>query len=150
MTRKKEVNMNIPSNRHLKIASRTAIVAAVLGLALPGLAETALPLARGKATVDFPFVAGSSQLPPGSYTFESDGTKVTFRSADPKGPTAMMLVVTRLGRHDRNKGPELVFDKVGGQMKLSQIWSSEQDGYLVLVSPEVRGHEVVGVANARK
>ena len=55
-----------------------------------------------------------------------------------------MLVVTRLGRHDKDKGAELVFVKVGDQMKLSEIWPSEQDGYLVLVSPEAHGHRVVG------
>ena len=142
--------MNILSRGHLKIASRAAIVAAALGLALASLADTAPPQARGKATIDFPFVAGSTQCPAGSYSFESDGTKITLRSSDPKGSTVIMLILTRLGRHDKDKGPEFVFDKVGDQMKLSEIWPSKQDGYLVLMSPEAHGHRVVGGSNPHK
>ena len=136
--------MSNPSRRRLKITSRAAIVAAAFGLALASRADTPAPQYRGKATIAFPFVAASTQCPAGSYDFESDGIKVTLRSTDPKGTTVIMLVVTRLGRHDKDKGAELVFDKVGDQMKLSEIWPSEQDGYLVLVSPEAHGHRVVG------
>ena len=107
-------------------------------------------IATGKATIDFPFVAGSTQCSAGSYSFESDGAKITLRSTESKGPTVIMLILTRLGRHDKDKGPEFVFDKVGDQLKLSEIWPSKQDGYLVLMSPEVHGHRVVGGSNPHK
>jgi hypothetical protein len=136
--------MNNPSRSRLKFTSRAAIVASAFGLALASLADTPVTQTRGKATIAFPFVASSTQCPAGSYDFESDGTKVTLRSTDPKGTTVVMLVVTRLGRHDKDKGAEFVFDKVGDQMKLSEIWPSKQDGYLVLVSPEAHEHRVVG------
>lgn len=142
--------MNIPSKGRLKILSCTVVVAAAFGLALASLADSALPQAKGKATIDFPFVAGSTQCPAGSYDFESDGTKVTLRSTAPKGPDVFMLILTRLGRHDKDHGPEFVFDKVGDQMKLSEIWPSAQDGYLVLASPEAHEHRVVGGSNPHK
>jgi hypothetical protein len=140
---KKEVNMNILSRCRPKIPSRTSVTATVLGLALVSLAHTAVAQTRGKATIDFPFLAGSTQCPAGTYDFETDEKKVTLRSTDPKGPTVVMLVVTRLGRHDKDKVPEFVFDKVGDQLKLSEVWPPEQDGYLTLITPEYHQHRVV-------
>ena len=142
--------MNEHSRFHPKFPARTWVIAAAFGFALAGLADAAVPQARGKANIDFPFVAGSTQCPAGSYDFESDGTKVTLRSTDPKGPSAILLILTRLGRHDKDKGAEFIFDKVGDQMKLSEIWPSEQDGFLVLVSPEAHEHRVVGGSSPRK
>jgi len=139
--------MNTLSALHLKTTSRAAVVAAAFLLAQTGLAGPAVVRARGKASIDFPFVAGGIQCPAGPYDFEYDGDKVTIRSTDPKGPTVLMLVLTRLGRHDKDKGPEFVFDRLGDQMKLSEIWTSAQDGYLVLMSPETHGHRVVAGSN---
>ncbi len=139
--------MNTLSALHLKITSRAAIVAASFLLAQASLAGSAVVKAQGKASIDVPFVAGGIQCPAGSYDFESDGDKVTIRSTDPKGPTVFMLILTRLGRHDNAHGPEFVFDNLGGQMKLSEIWLSAQDGYMVLMSPGTHGHRVVGGSN---
>jgi hypothetical protein len=142
--------MNILSPCRLSILSRAAVAAAAFGLALTGLADSAVPEVRGKATIDFPFVAGSTDCPAGTYDFESDGTKIALKSTDSKGPTVILLVLTRLGRHDKDKGPEFVFDKLGNQMKLSEVWPSNQDGYLVLMTPEAHGHRVVGGSNPHK
>lgn len=139
--------MNVLSKCHLKIPSRTAIVGTAFVLALASLANAALAQTRGKATIDFPFVAGSTQCPAGSYDFETNDKKVTLRSTDPKGPTVVMLVLTRLGRHDKDQVPEFVFDKVGDQLKLSEIWPPKEDGYLVLITPDGHKHRVVGGSN---
>ena len=142
--------MNVASKCHGKKLFRTGIVAASFVLALAGLADTRPSQFRGKATIDFPFVAGTTQCPAGSYDFESDGMKITLRSKDPKGPTVIMLIVTRLGRHDRDAEPEFIFDKVGDQLKLSEIWPAKEDGYLVLVTPEGHEHRVIGGSNQHK
>ena len=142
--------MNILSKSRLKVLSRAAVAAAAFGLALTSLADSAVPETRGKATIDFPFVAGSTPCPAGTYDFEADGTRITLRSTDSTGPTVVMLILTRLERHDTDRGPEFVFDRVGDQMKLSEIWPSQEEGYLVLMSPEAHGHRVVGGSNPHK
>ncbi|MFN7990001.1 MAG: hypothetical protein U0529_21190 [Thermoanaerobaculia bacterium] len=139
--------MNVPSTCRRELSLRVGIAAVALVLALAGLADPALAETRGTATISFPFVAGSTSCPAGSYTFDVDGTKVTLRSTEPKGPAVVLLVLTRLGRHDKDKEPEFVFDKVGNQMKLSEIWPPGEDGLLTLLTPEYHEHRVVGGSN---
>lgn len=140
--------MNVSSKSHPRFASRAGLGTAALALAMGSLANAALGETRGTATIHFPFLAGTTRCPAGSYDFEVDGTKVTLRSKDPKGPAVVLLVLTRLGRHDRDKGPEFVFDKVDEEMKISEIWPADEDGYLMLLTSGPHGHRVVGGSNA--
>lgn len=137
--------MNATPIRHTGI--HRAAAAVVFGLAITAFAATAMAEVRGKATIDFPFVAGATPCAAGEYDFEVDGGKVTLRSTDAKGPAVVLLVLTRLGRHDRDRAPEFIFDKVGGQMKLSEIWPPKEDGYLLLLTSEAHTHRVVGGSN---
>jgi hypothetical protein len=141
--------MNTLPARQLKVTSRAAVAAAAFLLAQAGLAVPPVVRARGKASIDFPFVARGIQCPAGSYDFESDGDKITLRSTDPKGPTVLMLVLTRLDRHEKDKAPEFVFDKLADRMNLSEIWLSAEDGYMVLMSPATRGSRVVDGSRPR-
>jgi hypothetical protein len=61
-----------------------------------------------------------------------------------------MSVITTLGRHDLDKDPEFVFDKVDGKLLLSEIWVPGKDGLLVLATKGPHGHAVVGGSNPRK
>jgi len=61
----------------------------------------------------------------------------------------MMAVITRLGRHDKDAEPELVFDKVAGAMHLSEVWFPGQDGLLLLGTGETHEHHVLRSRVAR-
>jgi len=139
--------MNVLSRHRTKSRALAGLVASAFLLAGVGRADSVPSQTRGTATIGFPFVAGSTQCPAGSYSFEAEGNKVTLRAVEPKGPTVILLVVTRLGRHDKDANPEFVFDKVGDQLKLSELWPSKQDGYLLLASTEPHEHRVVGGSN---
>ena len=107
--------MNVLSRHRTKSRALAGLVASAFLLAGVGRADSVPSQTRGTATIGFPFVAGSTQCPAGSYSFEAEGNKVTLRAVEPKGPTVILLVVTRLGRHDKDANPEFVFDKVGDQ-----------------------------------
>ena len=143
--------MDIRSIAHPHKSSLGGITAAALGVVLlVGLPATARAQSVGKANIDFAFVAGKTTFPAGAYEFEASSNKITLRSKDPKGPSAFLPVVTRLGRHDKDTESELVFDKVGDKLMLSEIWIGGDDGYLVLNTPGDHPHAVVGGSNPRK
>jgi len=107
--------------------------------------------AQDKALVNigFKFVAAGKVMPAGKYTIEASeapGGRVTLT-----GPDSVMLpVITRLGRHDNDKDPELVFDKVEGQLLLSEVWLTGGDGYLLLATAGPHGHHVLGGSHPSK
>ena len=102
--------------------------------------------------VGFPFVAGGKDMPAGKYTVEvtaaEEGGPVLVRgSGRASGP---MSVVTRLGRHDNDMDPELVFDKIDGKYLLSEIWIPGKDGLCVLATNVPHEHAVVGGSKPRR
>jgi hypothetical protein len=142
--------MKIRSIVRTHVPSLTGIAAAALCFVLVGFAATASAQSIGKVNIDFPFVAASTQCAPGAYEFESDGGKIVLRSKEPKGPTVLMMVITRLGRHDKDPEAELVFDKVNNTLSLSEFWLPNQDGFLVLNTPGAHEHRVLGGSNPHK
>jgi hypothetical protein len=133
---------------------RAPVVAAALlaVLALTGSTTTAQTSAQRSAVVkvDFPFVVNGGDLPAGAYLFQIDKDQVLVRSQAGPGQGAMMGVLTRLGRHDNDSEPEIVFDKVGGKFLLSEIWLGGEDGYLLLSTKEQHDHRVLGGSRPRK
>jgi hypothetical protein len=102
----------------------------------------------GTIEIGFPFVAGGKAFAPGKYTIEMpDANSIALRSAS---GSAIMVVLTQLGRHDKDRDCELVFDKVGDKSLLSEVWFPDRDGYLVLSSKEAHTHAVVGGSNPRR
>jgi hypothetical protein len=61
----------------------------------------------------------------------------------------ILVPVTRLGRHDKDADPELVFDKTGGKLILSEVWFPRMDGFLLVATSEPHEHAVVGGSNPR-
>ncbi len=127
---------------------------ATLCIAALLLAFVAIPLVASAqnavtAVIDFTFVAGGKEMAPGKYIIDApmDGP-VVLRGAT--GSSGLMPIVTTLGRHDLDKDPELVFDKVDGRMLLSEVWLPGQDGLLVLSTKGPHEHAVVGGSNPRK
>jgi hypothetical protein len=126
----------------VRLLLAAAIVAVAAGAAV---AQTNM----AQVNIDFSFVAAGQTMPAGKYVIEispGPGGRVTMRGAK----TAVLLVVTRLGRHDNDKDPELVFDKVDGKFLLSEVWLAGEDGYLLTDTKAEHGHFVVGGSHPSK
>jgi hypothetical protein len=133
-----------------RTSSHRGIAAMVVGVLLVGLAATAGADSFGKTTIDFAFVAGKKECAAGTYEIEVRNSAVTLRPKDGKGESVTMLVITRLGRHDQDTDPELVFDKLDGKLILSEIWLGNEDGWLVASTPRDHEHRVSSVSRTAK
>jgi len=125
-------------------------VLAALAVACVAAAGTADAQTVAKVNIDFAFVAAGAEMPAGAYEFEAKGAQVVIRAVSPKGKSAIMPVITRLGRHDNDPDPELVFDKVGAKLALSEVWFPQFDGFLVLNTPTDHEHRVLGGSHPHK
>jgi hypothetical protein len=119
----------------------------VLAIALSGAAAYAQAV---KADVGFSFVAGGKVMPAGKYEIEVTAQTGPVMLTGPDHTRVMLPVITMLGRHDKDIDPELVFDKVGTKLELSEVWLPNQDGYLLLATKARHEHAVVGGSNPRK
>jgi hypothetical protein len=126
-----------------------AVVAALIATGSPAIAQSGAP---GSATVkvDFDFVFAGTPMAAGSYVIESTPNRLQIKRSTGDPQTAFANTVTRLGRHDMDAQPELVFDKLGGKFHLSEMWFPGQDGYLLLSTKEEHDHRVLGGSNPRK
>lgn len=126
--------------------SRVLRVAVAVALALAvtiGVAVAQAPPVR--VTIGFPFLAGGKSMPAGTYQIDVKGWDgpIVLRG-DAKNSEAILSVMTRLGRHDNDRELELVFDKLGTLVHLSEVWIPGEDGYMLLGSKERHDHVVLG------
>ena len=105
------------------------------------------PPATAAVQIGFPFQAGTAQLPAGKYTFRETGDG-QIQVQGTGGTLYALAIVTSLGRHDKDTDAELVFDKVGGKVLLSEVWFPGREGFLLLATKEAHTHAVVGGSNA--
>ncbi len=105
---------------------------------------------RARVNIDFAFDAGGQPYQAGAYDIEATRERAIVRPVSGQGTPVIMTVITRLGRHDKDPDPELVFDKVGGKFLLSELWFPGADGYLVLNTPTDHEHRVLGGSNPHK
>jgi hypothetical protein len=138
-------SLGFPSS--LRIASSLAalVVIATVMSATPAHAQN-----RAKVSIDFAFVAGGTAMEAGDYDIDATRDRVILRSSSGKGGAVIMPVITRLGRHDNDRDAELVFDKVGGKLLLSEFWIADLDGWLVLNTPVDHEHRVLGGSRPHK
>jgi hypothetical protein len=117
----------------------------VLFLAL-GSAQT---LSNVRANVPFAFTVGSRTLPAGVYEFirTGDAGDVIRVTAEKKGPSAEVLIVTRLAAdiHTTPNDAHVVFDKVGESYILSELWFLQGDGMLLHITKETHQHRTINV-----
>jgi len=108
----------------------------VLGLliGLGNVTARAQALSEGTIEADVPhaFIVKDTTLPAGRYTVKRlDDTEpqvLEMRSAN--GRTAVIFEAENAQANQIPRNPELVFDKIGDQYFLSQIWSSDSNiGY---------------------
>ena len=89
-----------------------------------------------KIVADIPnaFTVAGTQLPAGRYEFELPGTihkSVVVRSLDGKH-TASGLIVTGIAANPASpEQPRLVFDTIGEQYILAEVWMPGHDGFLI-------------------
>jgi hypothetical protein len=138
------------NSQAVRSAARVGSVAAALVVACVVTATPAQAQSRAKVTIDFAFVAGGTTLQAGAYEIEASQDRVLLRSTSGKVSQIAMTVITRLGRHDNDTDPELIFDKVGDQLRLSEVWFPDLDGYLVLNTPVDHEHRVLGGSRPHK
>jgi hypothetical protein len=92
--------------------------------------------------IGFPFKAGGKDFAAGKYSVDRpQAGAIAIRGA---GGSAVLLSLTRLALLDKGTEFKLVFDVVGDQPLLSEIWFGGEDGYLVLSTKEAHKHTVVG------
>ena len=124
------------------------VVAVLIGIA--GFDSTAYAQNIARVNIDFAFVFAGKDMPAGGYEFEATSGRVLLRSQSGKAAAVAMPVITRLGRHDADTDPELVFDKVDGKFSLSEFWPPNSDGYLLLNTPADHEHRVLGGSRPHK
>jgi hypothetical protein len=99
-----------------------------------------------KVSVPFKFMAGSSTLPPGTYYFatQASATRMEVRDASQK-VVSMIPVITRLAKTSSKAAgsTRLVFDTMGEERYLSEVWMAGADGYLVRATAEKHEHALV-------
>jgi hypothetical protein len=121
------------------------LLAGIVALATPVSAQSV-----ARADIGFSFVAAGKEFPAGTYEFEVTAPGIVLRPQGGKMAPVVMAVITRLGRHDTDTDTELIFDKVDGQLRLSEVWLGTSDGYLVLNTPVDHEHRVLGGSKPHK
>ena len=98
------------------------------------------------------FVANGKTLAAGNYvvTVNPAGEVLTLESKDSKGASALLTVETRISARKPVTEPEVVFDKLNGQLLLSELLVPGEDGYLLLVTKAKHTHESLKVARAQR
>lgn len=128
---------------------RVSIAAVALLVAF--VASGAMAYAAGiSADIGFRFVAGGKDMPAGRYSVDVTENGLVQLTGPDGARVFMPAVITMLGRHDKDPDAELVFDKVGGKLLLSEVWMPGKDGLLLLATKGPHEHAVVGGSNPRK
>ena len=136
--------------RAVRRLSHIGFVVAALVIGVAGFGTMTYAQSVTRVKIDFAFVAGGKEMPAGAYEFVVDSGRIVVRAQDGKGTPIMMAVITRLGRHDADTDPELIFDKIGGKLLLSEVWLPDADGYLLLNTPVDHEHRVLGGSRPHK
>jgi len=98
------------------------------------------------AKVDFSFGVPGKTLPAGTYVVSYDSSNpamLVIRSRDNKAE-AMVPFVTRLAQLGTPADiARLVFDKVGNESYLSEVWIPGEDGFLLIGTKGKHSHTIV-------
>jgi len=101
-----------------------------------------------RANIPFQFVVEGKALPAGEYDFVRSDNELTVRViSQNKGPSAVALVLTRLGQgiHTTQGDAHVVFDKIGDTYFLSELWIPELDGYLFHATKQHHEHRAINI-----
>lgn len=100
-----------------------------------------------RATVDFPFSVDGKVLPAGTYDFMKNEEAGIFKVTDEGKNEAAAQIETRLaaGVRDTPKNALVVFDKIGQNYVLSEIWIPGEDGFVLAVTKAKHEHKIINV-----
>jgi len=138
-----------PGKEPRRFSMKTNIVA--IGLAI--LLAAAFGLAQSQpqqvsAKIPFEFTAAGKVFPAGQYNFSYNSVQryVIVRGVD-KESEARVILVTMLARgmHTTPSDAHVVFDKIGNNRFLSELWIPGLDGLDLLSTKEKHEHEIVNV-----
>ena len=123
-----------------------AVVAAVL--VLGSMAQAQAQAASMK--IGFSFFAAGKEYKSGNYTIEvTPAGHVVFHAA--KGDAVVDLTPMKsLVRDDKIQAPKLVFNIIGADRFLSEVWLPGQEGYLVGSVSGPHGQEVLRARKNKK
>jgi hypothetical protein len=123
-----------------------AVVVAVLVFGGLAQAQTQAPSIK----IGFSFYAAGKEYKSGNYTIEvTPAGHVVFHAA--KGDAVVDLTPMKsLGRDDKIQSPKLVFDIIGADRFLSEVWLPGQEGYLVGSVSGPHDREVLGARKNKK
>ncbi len=97
--------------------------------------------------IPFPFVAGTGfkTFPAGTYDLTQPSPQVlVLRGPGPKGVVVEVQVMTRLANPSAPiTESKVVFDKVGDQYYISEVWVPGADGFLVGAARDVHTHQTI-------
>lgn len=126
----------------MKTSIAIAISFAVLLVADFGMAQTQTV----RAQIPFEFMAAGKVFTAGEYVFNYDSGKLFLSvQGTEKGSAALVPIVTMLAgaMHTTPKDAHVVFDKIGNNRYLSELWISGMDGMDLLSTKEKHEHEIV-------
>ncbi len=126
---------------------RTRCWAVATMAALAILVGPALSYAQDAATVNLPFKfeAGKKALDAGKYELMvPEDTTGALTLTPERGASMALPYITRLAAPEPPiREPKFVFDKVGDQYILSEIWLPDRDGYLIHDTRQPHTHHAV-------
>jgi hypothetical protein len=100
--------------------------------------------------VPFKFNVGKSILNPGKYQVMVSSDQATITLTPERGNATVTPAITRLAQHVVMSDAKLVFDKVGEQYALSEVWLPVEDGYLVHDTKAPHKHHIVTAEPKKK
>lgn len=125
----------------MKRSMGLAIVAFTL-VALLGGASVTYAQDISIVTMPFSFTAGNKMMPAGKYEVSLKDQAVLTLTPE-KGQGTVLLVITRLAPLAPLTDARFVFDKVGNNYTLSEVWFPAQDGFLVYDTKTPHTHHVL-------
>ena len=107
--------------------------------------------ARVRVDIPFPFTAAGKVLPAGEYQFSRDPNGAFIRVVGSKGESVLAQVLTRIGAaiHTTPQDTHVVFDKIGENHTLAELWIPGYDGFALSNTKEPHEHRTVNAPNPK-
>jgi hypothetical protein len=124
---------------------KRGVLLAAVTVALLVIVGGSAAYAQDVATVNVPFKfnVGKSILNPGKYEVTVAADQRTITLTPEHGNATVTPAITRLAQQMVMSDAKLVFDKVGEQYALSEVWLPTEDGYLVHDTKAPHQHHIL-------
>jgi hypothetical protein len=131
---------------------RTLITASAVALMMLAGSRPAQAQVHYDFTVPFNFVANGRAFTAGQYILvpNDNESMLILEAKDPKNGAVPLPVETRLAESKSLNEPEVVFDKLNGQLYVSELLVPGDDGYLFLATKAKHTHESLKADHAQK